>query len=245
MSDEQARLGELSSALAALRERIAAAAKSAGRDPGEVRLLAVTKTFPATDAALLTDLGLVDLAENREQEGGRKAVEVAALRPDAQVRWHLVGRLQRNKARSLARWAAEVQSVDSPRLVEALDRGVAAARAAGERAEPLDVLVQASIDADPNRGGCPIGQLPELADGVARSGELRLLGIMAIAPLDMAPRAAFERLARAAERLRRDHPQATQISAGMTGDLEEAVAHGSTCVRVGTALLGARGLASP
>ncbi|HEV2781979.1 MAG TPA: YggS family pyridoxal phosphate-dependent enzyme [Actinophytocola sp.] len=245
MIAERGRLGELSAALAGVRERIDAAARAVGRDPAGIRLLAVTKTFPASDAALLTDLGVLELAENREQEGGRKAGELTALRPDVQVRWHMVGRLQRNKARSVVRWAAEVQSVDSVRLARALERAMGAARAAGERGEPLDVLVQVSIDGDPERGGCPMEELPGLADGVARSGELRLRGIMAVAPLTMSPDAAFERLARAADRLRHDHPQATEISAGMTGDLEQAVAHGSTCVRVGTALLGARGLASP
>jgi pyridoxal phosphate enzyme (YggS family) len=245
VTDEEARRAELAAALARVRHRIAAAALAAGRDPEEIRLLAVTKTRPAFDAALLTDLGMLDLAENREQEGAAKSAELAFLRPNAQVRWHLVGRLQRNKARAAARWSAEVQSVDSPRLAEALTRGVVAARAAGERAGPLDVLVQASIDGDPNRGGCPIEDLPGLADRVARSNELRLRGIMAIAPLGMHPGAAFERLAAAAERLRNDHPRATEISAGMTDDLEPAIAHGSTCVRVGTALLGARGLASP
>jgi pyridoxal phosphate enzyme (YggS family) len=245
VNSDHERLAALRTALADVRARIAAAARAAGRDPAEVRLLAVTKTRPAGDAALLTDLGVVDLAENREQEGAAKAAEVRVLRPDARVRWHLVGRLQRNKARAAVRWAAEVQSVDSPRLAEALARGVAAARAAGERTLPLDVLVQASLDGDPDRGGCPLEGLPELADRVARSGDLRLRGIMAIAPLAMAPDAAFDLLAAAAERLRRDHAEATEISAGMTDDLESAVAHGSTCVRVGTALLGARGLASP
>jgi pyridoxal phosphate enzyme (YggS family) len=243
--EDSARRAELAAALAEVRGRIAAAARAAGRDPAGVRLLAVTKTRPATDAALLTDLGQLDLGENREQEAAGKAAELAALRPGVGVRWHLIGRLQRNKARSVARWAAEVQSVDSERLADALERGVAAARAAGERSGPLAVLVQASIDGDPERGGCPIADLPRLTDRITRSGELRLRGIMAIAPLAMDPDAAFETLAAAADRLVRDHPEATEISAGMTDDLESAVAHGSTCVRVGTALLGARGLASP
>jgi pyridoxal phosphate enzyme (YggS family) len=240
-----ARRDELAAALRAVRERIATAARAAGRDPRDIRLLAVTKTFPASDAALLTDLGVYDLAENREQEASGKAAELAVLRPNAPVRWHLVGRLQRNKARSAARYAAEIQSVDSERLAQALIIAVKAAREAGERKGPLDVLVQASIDGDPNRGGCPIEDLPRLADGVARSGELLLRGLMAIAPLTMTPEAAFERLAKAFERLVNDHPRATELSAGMSGDLEPAIDHGSTCVRVGTALLGARGLASP
>lgn len=243
MRDE--RRDELADALQAVRTRIDDAAKAAGRDPATVKLLAVTKTFPAIDAALLTDLGMLDLGENREQEGSAKAAEVQELRPDAQVSWHLVGRLQRNKARNAVRWAAEIQSVDSIRLAEALQHAVALALAAHDRHGPLDVLVQASIDGDPNRGGCPLDELPRLADAVARSGELTLRGLMAIAPLELTPDEAFERLANAAERLRIDHPQATELSAGMSGDLEQAIRHGSTCVRVGTALLGARGLASP
>jgi pyridoxal phosphate enzyme (YggS family) len=242
---DSARREQLATALAAVRERIAGACAAAGRAPEEVRLVAVTKTFPAGDAALLTDLGMVDLGENREQEAAGKAAELRRLRPNAAVRWHMVGRLQRNKARSVARWAAEIQSVDSVRLAQALDRATGAARSAGERAEPLDVLIQASVDGDPARGGCPLDALGELAAEVAGSGELRLRGLMAVAPLGMEPGEAFGSLAGAAERLRRDHPDATELSAGMTNDLEIAITHGSTCVRVGTALLGTRGLASP
>ncbi len=242
---DTARREQLATALAAVRERIAAGCHRAGRAPGDVRLVAVTKTFPVTDAALLTDLGMLDLGENREQEAAAKAAELRELRPDADVRWHMVGRLQRNKARSVVRWAAEVQSVDSVRLARALDRATGAAREAGERAAPLDVLIQASIDGDPERGGCPLDTLTELADEVAGSGELRLRGLMAVAPLTMDPGEAFGTLARAADRLRSDHPAATELSAGMTNDLEIAITHGSTCVRVGTALLGTRGLASP
>lgn len=125
------RRAELAGSLAAVRERVAAAARSAGRDPAEVGLLAVTKTWPAEDVALLTDLGLTAFGENKEQEGAAKAAELAALRPDVAVQWHVVGRLQRNKARSLARWAHAVDSVDSARLVDALERAAAAAFDAG------------------------------------------------------------------------------------------------------------------
>ncbi|MCP2256973.1 hypothetical protein LX15_000656 [Streptoalloteichus tenebrarius] len=239
------RTAEIAGALARVRERIAAACAAAGRDPAEVRLLAVTKTFPAEDVARLADLGQTEFGENREQEAGPKAGELAALRPAVPVRWHMVGRLQRNKARAVVRWAGMVQSVDSPRLAEALARAVAAAREAGERGGPLDVLVQASIDGDPARGGCPLPELPALADKIAQSGELMLRGVMAVAPLGMAPEAAFSALRTAADRLRNDHPTAVELSAGMSGDLEQAIAHGSTWVRVGTALLGGRGLASP
>jgi PLP dependent protein len=236
---------EIEIALSEVRDRIATACRAAGRSEGTVRLIAVTKTFPAEDAALLADLGVADLGENREQEAGPKAAAVSELRPEAQIRWHMLGHLQRNKARAVARWAAEIQSVDSDRLVDALDKAVHTAREAGDRTEPLDVLVQASIDGDPTRGGAPLDTLVQIADRVARSGELRLRGLMAVAPLTMTPGEAFARLREAVERLRQDHPEATEMSAGMTGDLESAIAHGSTCVRVGTALLGARGLASP
>ena len=242
MTDRKA---ELAANLAEVEARIAAACRAAGRARDEVKLVAVTKTFPASDAALLTDLGVVHLGENRDQEAGPKAAEVAGLRPDAAPRWHMVGRLQRNKARSVVGWAHEVQSLDSARLADALAKAVRAARDARIRDEPLDVLIQASLDDDPERGGCPLGELAALAEHVTHTGELRLRGLMAVAPLGADPAAAFERLARAGERLREDHPNAADVSAGMSHDLEQAITHGSTCVRVGTALLGGRGLASP
>jgi PLP dependent protein len=242
MTDRRA---EIEAALHEVRQRIVTACRTVGRTPDTVRLIAVTKTFPVDDAALLTDLGVTDLGENREQEATPKADDLRKLRPDADVRWHMLGRLQRNKARAVARWAAEIQSVDSERLVDALDKAVHTARDEGNRTDELDVLLQVSIDGDPTRGGAPVDTLMQLADRVAHSGELQLRGLMAVAPLTMTPDEAFARLADAAGRLLQDHPEATELSAGMTGDLESAIAHGSTCVRVGTALLGTRGLASP
>ncbi|MGH3824484.1 MAG: YggS family pyridoxal phosphate-dependent enzyme [Pseudonocardiaceae bacterium] len=239
-----ARRGELAEALARVRDRIATACAAAGRDPTEVRLLAVTKTVPALDVALLADLGLLDVAEARASEAAAKVAEVAALRLAVEVRWHMVGRVQRNKARSVAQWAVQVQSVDSPRLVQALDRAARAASEAGHRHTALGVLVQISLDGDPERGGCPLPQLQALADRVAAAPALRLDGMMALAPLGLHPGTAFAALSQAAARLRRAHPGAVEISAGMSGDFEQAIAHGSTCVRVGTALLGDRPLTS-
>jgi pyridoxal phosphate enzyme (YggS family) len=240
-----ARRAELAESLRSVRQRIDDACASAGRDPAEVRLVAVTKTFPATDVALLTDLGLTDFGENRDQEASRKVAELAELRPGAPARWHMVGRLQRNKVRSVAHWAAEVQSVDSLRLVDALAGAVDSTNAEGRRSGPLDVLVQASADADPRRGGCPLPQLPALADAVAESGGLALRGVMIVAPMEIDPEAAFEAASAVWRDVRGDHPEATEFSAGMSGDMEAAIRHGSTCVRVGTALLGGRKLASP
>lgn len=229
---------ELALSLAEVRERIAKACAAVGRDAGEVGLLAVTKTFPAEDVAILHDLGLTEFAENRDQEASRKTAEFARLRPDATVRWHMVGSVQRNKAKSVVTWADQVDAVDSTRLADALAK-------ANAGRDPLDVLLQVSIDGDPARGGCPIPDLPDLAQHVAEKGELRLRGVMTVAPLGMSPQQAFAALYEAVTRLRDDHPDATVISAGMSGDLEDAIAHGSTCVRVGTALLGSRRLASP
>ncbi|MGB6161560.1 MAG: YggS family pyridoxal phosphate-dependent enzyme [Pseudonocardiaceae bacterium] len=238
------RRDQLAAALARVRGRIAAACAAAGRDPAQVRLLPVTKTFPACDVALLVDLGLCDAAEARDSEAAAKVADMITLRPAVQVRWHMVGRLQRNKSRSVAQWAVQVQSVDSPRLVDALDLAVRAAREAGHRRSALGVLVQASLDGDPARGGCPLPQLEALADRVAAASQLRLDGVMGVAPLGVDPGAAFAQLGAAAQRVHRSHPGAAELSAGMSGDFEQAVAYGSTCVRVGTALMGDRPLTS-
>lgn len=236
---------ELADNLITVRNRIAQAAKAADRDPAEIRLLVVTKNFPASDVALLADLGQTDVAENRDGEAAAKADELIRLRPDDRIRWTMVGRLQRNKARSVAAWAAEVQSVDSTRLADALRHAVEISLDRGIRAAALDVYVQASIDGDPDRGGCPIDDLPALCDHIAGLDTLRLRGVMAVAPLGMPPEWAFDRLRPAAEQLRTAHPEANGLSAGMSGDLEQAISYGSTCVRVGTAVLGRRRLTSP
>lgn len=235
----------LAAALARVHARIAAACATAGRDPGEVDLLPVTKTRPASDVALLVDLGLRTFGENRPQEAATKADDLSGLRPDAAARWHLVGRLQRNKAHPVARWAARVESVDSRPLADALDRAVARALEDAERSEPLSVLIQVSLDGDPERGGVPVEAVPALAEHLAGCAGLTLDGVMAVAPLGADPDRAFADLAAVAGRLRADHPAASVVSAGMTADLEAAIRNGSTCVRVGTALLGDRPLAFP
>ncbi|PRW64402.1 YggS family pyridoxal phosphate-dependent enzyme [Actinopolyspora mortivallis] len=243
--DTGRRRAELAEALRQVRERIDRACAAAGRPPEEVELLAVTKTFPAEDAALLADLGVVDLAENRDQEARAKVEKFSELRPRSGVRWHMVGQLQRNKARSVARWADVVESVDSGRLAETLRRAVANALDAGERSDPLDVLLQVNLDQRTDRGGCAPEDLPELAEIVTRMCEIRLRGVMAVAPLGEDPNVAFATLSEISERLRRDFPDALHLSAGMSADLESAIAHGATRVRVGTALLGGRRLVSP
>jgi uncharacterized pyridoxal phosphate-containing UPF0001 family protein len=148
-----------------------------------------------------------------------------------------VGQLQRNKAKSVVRYADVVESVDSIRLATALDK------ASGEHREaPLDVLVQVSIDGDPARGGAVDEDIWRVSAAIASAATLRIGGVMAVAPADWEPERAFAMLASVAERLVAKHPGATAISAGMSGDLEEAVKHGATHVRIGTSLLGMRNL---
>jgi len=238
-SEPSARLAELRDNLAAVRSRIDAGCAATGRSGNEITLVAVTKFFPVTDVALLAELGVTDVGESRDQDASVKAVELAEHTP-IDVRWHFIGRLQTNKARSVARYADLVHSVDRPALVAALADGARRA----ERST-LDVLVQLNLD-DPagdvpaGRGGGSAEDLLRLADEVAASDVLRLAGIMAIAPLGGDPDRAFERLAEVAGRLRADHPQAAVVSAGMSDDLEAALRHGATHVRIGTALLGRR-----
>jgi PLP dependent protein len=226
--------------LAAVRQRIAAACASAGRDPAEVTLIAITKTYPAEDVLHLAALGVHDVGENRDQEAAPKAAAVREA--GGGVRWHFVGQLQRNKARSVAAYADVVHSVDRPQLVRSLADAVRHA----DRTS-VDVLIQVNLEADlrkgdPDRGGTAPDDVSALAQAIVDSGVLRLCGLMAVAPLDVPPEPAFERLAELSAALRADHPNATMVSAGMSGDLEAAITYGATHVRVGSALLGKRAL---
>ena len=233
-------MSRLEENLRAVRARIAAAARAAGRDPESVALLAVSKTWPADAVRELAGLGQLDFGENRAQELLGKAAEVA----DLPLRWHFVGQLQRNKAAAVARLGAVVHSVDRPSLASALDR--AGQERMGREGGPIEVLLQVDLGGRPGgaaaRGGAVPADVPALADLVAGAAGLRLRGLMAVAPLEEDPRSAFERLAVVAARVRADHPGAVDLSAGMSGDLEAAVAVGSTIVRVGTALFGDRPL---
>lgn len=228
----QARRDEIATNLADVRRRIERACRAAGRDPSGVTLVAVTKTRPAADVRHLSALGIADVGENRDQEAALKAAECA----DLGLRWHFVGQLQRNKAASVARYAHIVHSVDRVALVEALSRG---AQRAGRE---VGVCCQVDLGdgAAAGRGGMSPGQLLELAEAVEAAENLRLLGTMAVAPLGEDPTRAFTRLARLSAELVAAHPGARMVSAGMSSDMEQAIAAGATHIRVGTALLGAR-----
>ena len=235
--DRGARLDALRSNLTAVEQRIAAACAAAGRPRSDVTLIVVTKTYPASDTRLLSALGVTDVAENRDQDAAPKAEECREL----PLLWHFVGQLQTNKVRSVLKYADRVHSVDRIRLVQALSAEVGKA----ERPE-LGCLVQVALEGGPvaTRGGAVPADVPALAEALAAAPGLRLDGVMAVAPLTGPfagdPRRAFDRLAEISSLLRREHPAATMVSAGMSGDLEEAVAAGATHVRVGTAVLGVR-----
>ncbi|GAA3812363.1 YggS family pyridoxal phosphate-dependent enzyme [Nocardioides panacisoli] len=228
------RADDVARGLGEVRDRIASACAEAGRGADDVTLVVITKYFPASDVRILADLGVTDVGENRHQEAAAKAEECA----DLPLTWHFVGGLQSNKAAAVAGYAGVVHSVDRVKLVRPLDRG------AGERpdARAVDVLLQVSLDppGTEHRAGAAPADLAALADTVAAAEHLRLRGLMAVAPLGEDPAGAFERLAGLRADFLSDHPDATWLSAGMSGDLEQAIAVGATHVRVGTAVLGSR-----
>jgi len=224
------RLDELRQGLATTEERIAAACAAAGRDRSEITLIVVTKTYPASDVELLAELGVTDVGENRPPEAGDKAAEV-----EADVRWHFLGGLQTNKAGAVARYADMVHSVDRVKLANSLARG---AEAAGRT---LPCLVQVDFEAtNPGRSGVVPSGIPELAASIAGSDHLILAGLMTVAPLGEDPAPHFDHLVRLSKELRQDHPDATIISAGMSGDFESAIAAGATHLRIGRSVLGER-----
>lgn len=224
------RRDEIAARLGEVHARIRSAMAAAGRTD-EPALVVVTKFFPATDVDLLADLGVTAIGENRDQEAAAKCAQLAHR---DRLTVHFIGQLQSNKAASVARYADVVQSVDRAKVVRALDRG---ALQAGRR---LEVTVQVNLDEVQGRGGVAPGEAGSLADLVAGSEALTLRGVMAVAPLGGDPRAAFARLREVADGIRADHPGATWVSAGMSGDLEAAVAEGATHLRVGSAILGSR-----
>jgi PLP dependent protein len=222
------RRAELAAGLAQTRRRVAEACDTAGRDHDEVTLIVVTKLFPASDVRLLHDLGVTDVGENRHPEARDKRAECA----DLDLTWHYIGNLQSNKAAAVASYADVVHSVDRAKLLAPL-------QSAGR---DLDVLLQVDLDPEPRpgRGGARPELIAELTEQVLAAASLRLRGVMAVAPLGVDPAQAFARLAEVAAAVRRQAPEATWVSAGMSGDLEQAVRAGATHVRVGSAILGSR-----
>jgi PLP dependent protein len=226
----ESRRAELAANLTEVHERIRRAAVAAQRVPEDVTLVVITKTWPASDIRQLAELGIRHVGENRDQEAAPKQAELA----DLDLTWHFVGQLQTNKARSVVAYADLVESVDRPKLVAALDT---AAASVGRR---LDVLAQVVLDDRPGRGGVSTASVEDLVAAIAAANSLVLRGLMAVAPLGADPLPAFRRLRAVSEQVKAAHPSASVISAGMSGDLEQAIACGATHVRVGSAVLGHR-----
>jgi pyridoxal phosphate enzyme (YggS family) len=235
---DDARRDEVAAGLAEVERRVEQACRAAGRARSDITIIAVTKTYPASDVRVLAGLGVTDIGENRDQEAAAKAAECA----DLDLTWHFIGQLQTNKVRSVVSYAHMIHSVDRPRLVEALSRE--AVRAGRE----VGCLIQVALDrvhegrgGGPGaRGGARPAEVPAVADAIVSAEGLRLRGVMAVAPLGEDPAEAFARLWTVAQALQKEHPGADVISAGMSGDLAQAIANGATHLRVGTALLGRR-----
>lgn len=233
-----ARTAEIAANLAEVRGRIEAACAAAGRDPRDITLVVVTKTWPADDVVRLAELGVTDVGENRDQEAAPKAASTEGL----DLTWHFIGQLQTNKAASVARYADVVHSVDRVDLVRALEKGAA------KSGRTVDCLVQVTLDPDAtpetgapgHRGGAEADEVAQVAAAIDAAEHLRLRGVMGVAPLGADPAPAFARLAGALAALRVDYPGLDVMSAGMSDDLEQAVAAGATHLRVGSSVLGSR-----
>ena len=212
------RTEELSKNLETVRSKIAAVAKH------EVTLIAVTKTFPVSDAQILHDLGVREFGENRDAEGAEKSAIVPG-------KWHFQGQIQSNKLKSITSWASVIHSLDDPRHFEIIEKVAP---------HPLEIFLQVSLDGAHHRGGAGLEDLHSLAALVEKSQTHTLAGLMSVPPLGLDPNQAFAQLAVIHSEFMKLFPGAKSLSAGMSGDYESAISHGATHVRVGSSILGSR-----
>jgi len=218
------RRSEITSNLEAVHDQISKAVASAGRSLDEITLIAVTKTFPASDVEILRDLGITHFGENRDSDAAPKASTVAGT-------WHFQGQIQSNKLKSITSWANVIHSLDEIRHFEVIEKSAP---------HPLDIFCQVSLDGSEGRGGVSEQKLYELAQAIEKSATHRLLGLMAVAPLGVDPSDAFSKLSAIHKAFMADFPKANKLSAGMSGDYKEAIAHGATHIRIGSSILGSR-----
>ena len=217
------RKAEIARNLQEVKERIIGAAKSVNRDPNEIELIVVTKTFPISDIEILRELGETNFGENRDQEAGPKAEIISAT-------WHFQGQIQSNKIKSICQWADVIHSISSEKEILKF--------AQSERKHQL--FLQVSLDGQVGRGGASPAELAQLADLVNESNNLELLGLMAVAPLGVEPMKAFADLAQINQGFAGQFPNSKFLSAGMSGDFEAAIKNGATHIRVGSSILGSR-----
>lgn len=239
-----ARRIEISQNLAVVEREICIALEKSNRDRSEITLIAVTKNFPVSDVVHLYDLGLRNFGENRDQEARAKVEEFKKYVADSeksgdqvnQVKWHFQGQLQRNKLRSIATWADFIHSLDEERYLLPLQQ------LSVELEKPISLLLQLSLDLPirPDRGGVPPEDLIGLGAKIKEHSGLILQGLMAVAPLDVAPDLAFSALQTISGTFLKAFPDATWVSAGMSGDFAAAIASGATHLRIGSSILGSR-----
>jgi pyridoxal phosphate enzyme (YggS family) len=218
------RRSEIAGNLEAVREQITQAADRAGRSANEITLIAVTKTFPASDVEILKDLGVTNFGENRDADAAPKAAGISGI-------WHFQGQIQSNKLKSITSWANVLHSLDQIRHFEVIEKIAP---------HPLDIFCQVSLDGSEGRGGVSENELFELAQAIEKSETHRLLGLMAVAPLGADPADAFSKLSVIHKAFMADFPKANKLSAGMSGDFKEAIAYGATHIRIGSQILGSR-----
>ena len=212
------RLDEISANLEEVKSKIAAVASH------PVTLIAVTKTFPVSDAQILQQLGVTDFGENRDSEGAEKSQLVVG-------NWHFQGQIQSNKLKSITSWASVIHSLDDPRHFEMIEKVAP---------HPLSLFLQVSLDGAHHRGGAGVDQLYQLAEKVSASATHTLAGLMSVPPVGMDPEKAYSQLALIRTEFMNRFPNAKSLSAGMSGDYETAISHGATHVRVGSSILGSR-----
>lgn len=212
------RLDEISANLEIVQSKIAAVASH------PVTLIAVTKTFPVSDAQILQQLGVTDFGENRDSEGAEKSQIVVG-------NWHFQGQIQSNKLKSITSWASVIHSLDDPRHFEMIEKVAP---------HPLTIFLQVSLDGAHHRGGAGVDQLYQLAEKVSASATHTLAGLMSVPPVGMDPEKAYSQLAVIRTEFMNRFPHAKSLSAGMSGDYETAISYGATHVRVGSSILGSR-----
>jgi len=218
---------EIAHALKSVEDHIAAAATKAGRARNEITLIAVTKTYPASDVEILRNLGVQNFGENRNEEGVAKSALVSGT-------WHFQGQVQSRKLRDIASWATYIHSLDSADHIEKLSR------IATEIGKEISIFLQLSLDGAPGRGGVVASELRALADSVANLQQIKLVGLMCVPPVELEHERAFSEIADIHQDFLANFPTANFLSAGMSSDYEVAITHGATHLRVGSQILGSR-----
>jgi pyridoxal phosphate enzyme (YggS family) len=228
-------LSQLATRYKDVQDRISAAALSSGRQASDVELIVITKTHPTLVVAELADLGHRSFGENRDQEAKPKAFELDSLRPDSSFDWHFVGQLQSNKVKSAMSYAKTIHSLDRSSLLKEIAKQLAAGDA------QIDCYIELNLTEDLNRGGLDPSMIKQFSESVLAVPGLNLLGVMAVAGLDVDPRVDFEKVIRISRELREIAPDAKALSIGMSADYEVAIELGATHVRIGSAITGPRG----